>query len=314
MRPYVWMLLGAISFASMGALAHALHGAVDWQVIALARASVPLLLTAAAALGGRVRLVFWRPKSLWTRSLAGSVSLVCAFYALTHLPIADALTLTNLYPVWIALLSWPLLGAAPTWGMWLAIATGIVGVALVQQPHLAEGNLATLAALASSFTSAVAMIGLHRLRGVDVRAVVFHFSAISCVACVFALAAFEREVTTPPSLDAMVLLMLVGTGLAATLGQVFITLAFATGVPAKISVVGLTQVGFGMIFDVLFWQRRFELISLAGIALVIAPTAWLLLARPAAAGISPHWDGSGKAPRSNDECRSANVESMTKHE
>lgn len=86
MRPYVWMLAGAFSFALMGALAHALHARADWTVIALARVAVPLVLSAVAAHAAGVPLVFWRPRSLWTRSLAGSVSLVCAFYALTTCP------------------------------------------------------------------------------------------------------------------------------------------------------------------------------------------------------------------------------------
>ena len=276
MRPYVWVLLGALSFAVMGALAHALKDDVDWPVIALARVSVPLVLTAAASAAAGVRLVLWRPRSLWVRSLAGSVSLVCAFFALTHLPVSDAITLTNLYPVWIALLSWPLLGAAPAPGVWLAILAGVAGVALIQRPHLAEGNLALLAALGSSLTAAVAMIGLHRLKGVDARAIVFHFSGVSFVACLAAVA-FAGESSpwhTPAPLASAA--MLLGTGLTATLGQLCITLAFASGAPARVSVVGLTQVPCGMLLDVFVWGRSFDALSLAGIALVVVPTAWLL--------------------------------------
>ena len=57
------------------------------------------------------------------------------------------------------------------------------------------------------------------------------------------------------------------------------TKAFASGPPDKVSVVGLSQVAFGMLLDVIFWQRTFTLLTLAGIALVMAPTAWLLLGK-----------------------------------
>ena len=93
-----------------------------------------LLLTLAAG----AKLVFWRPRALWVRSIAGSVSLVCTFYALPRLPISDVLTLTNVFPVWVALLSWPLLGEVPTKEAWIAIVCGVTGVVLVAQPHLAE--------------------------------------------------------------------------------------------------------------------------------------------------------------------------------
>ncbi len=66
-------------------------------------------------------LAFWRPRALWVRSLAGSFSLVCNFYALSTLPVADAVTLMNVQPLWVVLTwrrSWA--GGAPArrspWG------------------------------------------------------------------------------------------------------------------------------------------------------------------------------------------------------
>src|SRR5262245_11530267 len=99
------MLCGCVAFALMGTLAHALGPRCDWQVIALARSGLALTFAAGLAWTAGVRLVFWRPRVLWVRSLAGSVSLVCTFFALTRLPVSDVLTLTNLFPVWVAILS-----------------------------------------------------------------------------------------------------------------------------------------------------------------------------------------------------------------
>jgi drug/metabolite transporter (DMT)-like permease len=44
-----------------------------------------------------------------------------------------------------------------------------------------------------------------------------------------------------------------------------------------VSVVGLTQVGFGILLDVVVWQRALDAARLLGVAMVVAPTAWLLL-------------------------------------
>jgi drug/metabolite transporter (DMT)-like permease len=55
------------------------------------------------------------------------------------------------------------------------------------------------------------------------------------------------------------------------------TMAFARGHATYISVIALSQVLFGLIFDVLFWQRSVNAISLLGMLLVIAPAAWLIL-------------------------------------
>lgn len=277
--PYIWMLFGALAFASMGAFAHGLKTRCDWQVIALARAVVPLCVTGAMVLAGGVRVPVWRPVSLWVRSISGSGSLACTFYALTRpqLNVSDVLTLTNLFPIWVAFLSWPVLKLAPTGDVWLATLLGIVGVALIQQPHFANGDFTSLLALASSFFSAVAMIGLHKLQEIDTRAIVAHFSAVSLLICIALFFLFERTNSNPFSLDLNTTSMLLGVGISATFGQLFLTMAFTSGHPAKVSVVGLTQVAFGMLFDVLIWNRRFSPLTLAGIVLVVLPTAWMML-------------------------------------
>jgi len=231
------------------------------------------------AWAGGVRLVFWRPRTLWMRSIAGSISLVCGFYALTRMPVADVLTVTNMFPVWVALLSWPLLGLVPTAEVWIATAMGLAGVALIQQPHLAAGNPAMIYAVVSSFTSAISLLGLHQLRGVDVRAIVAHFSAVSLVFCLAAWLVFSNDASPTAELNLAACSMLLGMGLAATAGQICLTKAFALGDPAKVSIVGLTQVGFGMLFDAAIWGRSFTPLTLSGIALIVAPTAWLLRRR-----------------------------------
>lgn len=278
--PYLWMLCGSLAFAFMGTVAHALRSSCDWQVIALARSSLPLVFGAMLALGGGAKLVVWRPRTLWMRSIAGSLSMMGTFFALTRLPVSDVFTLTNMFPIWVALLSWPLLGEIPSPRVWLAVACGVCGVVLIQRPHFAAGNFAAFVALASSVSTAFAMIGLHRLHGIDVRAIVVHFSGVALlfgIACFFL---FDR--TTPARAEGLgggPLLLLLAIGVAATIGQLFLTKAFAAGPPTKVSVVGLTQIVFAMLFDALLFHRNFDLTTLLGIALVTAPTAWVLTQR-----------------------------------
>ncbi len=278
--PYLWMLSGSLSFALMATMAHALGPYCDWRVIALARTFLAMVFAAALALAAGEKLVFPGPRTLWVRSLAGSVSLVCTFFAFTQLPVSDVLTLTNMFPIWVALLSWPLLKEAPSRGVWLSVGSGVLGVALIQQPHLAEGNLATLIALFSSFFTAVAMLGLHRLNGLDVRAIVVHFSGVALLACLASFFWVDRPVRFENVLGGWGLVLLLGVGVSATVGQLFLTKAFAAGPPAKVSVVGLTQIVFAMGLELLLGRDSFSPATLAGMALVVVPTAWLMTRRP----------------------------------
>ena len=278
--PYLWMLCGAFAFAVMSTLAHLIRDRFSWQAIAFGRSSVPFVLTALSAwlMGGQ--LVLLGPKALWLRSLAGSTSLICTFYALTRLPVADALTLTNLFPIWVALLSWPMLRQRPGLFVWGCAVCAVCGVVLIQQPHLADGNLATMGALTASFTSSLAMIGLHRVKGLDARAIVWHFSGVSLIFAGAAMWLLDGRLPDKPMpVTSASWLFLLGVGASATIGQFCLTKAFTLGVPSRVSVVGLTQVGFALLFEVLFESRQYSSSSLLGMLLVVAPTAWLLVRR-----------------------------------
>ncbi len=279
--PYGWMFFGAIAFSVMAALAHALGQTCSWQFIAAWRTGLACLFATMLTLHAGAKLVFLHPRTLWIRSISGSVSLVCTFFALTKLPVADVLTLTNVFPIWVALLSWPLLHEAPSKEAWIAIGVALVGVALVQQPHFETASkLPAAMALVSSFSTAISMLGLHRLQQLDPRAIVAHFSAVAFVVCLGAMWLLPNDAPSGAlALDDVSILMLLGVGICATTGQIFLTKAFAAGPPAKVSVVALTQVGFGMLFDVLVWGHHFSRVTLAGMVLVMAPTAWLLISQ-----------------------------------
>ena len=274
LRPALWMLFSALAFATMGAFTSALGSRCDWLVIAFVRVVFMLVSTAILARAAGVKLVIFRPRTLWVRSLAGSFSLVCNFYALTKLPVADVLTLTNAYPLWIVLLSAVLLKQVPSVSEFVGVASGLFGVILIQQPHLGGDNLAATVALVSSISTACAMLGLHRLKGVDPRAVVAHFAGVASLIALTWIG-IRWNSMAPTRFDPATSLLLLGVGVSGTAGQFFLTKAYATGVPSRVAVVSLTQVFFGMIFDVAFWHRSVSPLTLLGSTLILAPTAWL---------------------------------------
>ena len=279
------MLGGAAAFAFMSLLTGVAGQWCDWQYIAIVRTSLALLLAGTYAVAAGAKLVFFKPATLWMRSIAGSVSLVSNFYALTQLPVSDVLTITNMFPLWVAILSWPLLGVRPTVDIWAAAIVGIIGVALVQQPHLRTGGLPLAACVLSSFTSAVALIGLHRLKELDPRAIVAHFSGVSLLFCLAAAVVFPLGKAGVVPTGSRELLTLVAVGVTATMGQLMLTKAFASGPPAQVAVVNLTQIGYAAILEMLFLGRTFSPLTLLGMSLVLAPTAWVLLRQRTRSGV-----------------------------
>ena len=185
------------------------------------------------------------------------------------------MTLSNVHPLWIVLITAATLRRWPAWSETLSVVCGLCGVILIERPDLnqAEG-LAVLVALLSSVSTSVAMLGLHRLRGIDSRAVVAHFAGVaSAVAAVWLVLRCNH--LEPTRLNLSTIAMLLGVGATGTLGQIFLTRAYSSGAPSKVAVVGLSQVVFAMTFDVALWGRSLSTWTLLGFLLVLGPTTWL---------------------------------------
>jgi drug/metabolite transporter (DMT)-like permease len=274
-KPYFWMLCGCFWFSLMAISATSLGPECDWQIVALSRSALATLFAIIIAKSTSVTLVWRGTRTLWLRSLAGSCSMGCTFYALTHANASEVLTLTNTFPMWVALLSWPLLSERPSTGVWIAVSCSIIGVAIVQQPT-SDGGLepAAWSALAASLFTAIAMLGLNRLRNIPSLAIVVHFSAVSTIFCGLTFL-IELKHGWAPLHNPAVLFRLFAVGFCATIGQVFLTLAFSRGQATKVAVVGLSQVVMVMLIETLF-GRRFGWLSIAGTVLVLGPTAWIM--------------------------------------
>jgi drug/metabolite transporter (DMT)-like permease len=275
MLPYLWMLAGSFSFSIMGALAHHAGQKCEWQVIALFRALLVFVFVGGYALASGTKLILWGPRILWMRSLAGSISLIASFYALSRLQVSTVLTLTNTFPVWVAVLSWPMLGVLPAPRVWLAVAAGVVGVWFIEQPQGDGPQTALVIALFAALATAVAMLGLHQLHDLHPMAVVVHFSFVASVFCVAAFFLFPMAPGPLRFWHWELLLLLLGIGITASIGQLFLTKAFTSGDPSKVSVIGLSQVVFALFIDL--WEgHAFKPDTLLGMFLIVAPTAWVM--------------------------------------
>jgi drug/metabolite transporter (DMT)-like permease len=252
--------------------------ACPWQVVAVVRCVIPLLVVIAWARWDRVPLVYWGPPVLWLRSLAGSGSLIGTFYALHHMPLTDIYTIVNIFPIWVALLTWFTTGRIPALSVWISIFCSILGVAILQGAHLRAGNYTALVVVAVSLFTALAMMGLNRLQEIDPRAIVAHFSATALVFSVLCLFIFPLKTPEAP-FDVGHLFELLAVGASATFGQFFLTKAFTTGDPAKVSVASLSQFVFILILDVLVLGHPLDWSKLWGVPLILGPTAWLMMQR-----------------------------------
>src|SRR5262245_18856624 len=238
---YLYMLCASFAFAVMAAASHWAGERCDWQLVAMARASIAFFFSLLIAKVSGAKLVIRGPKTLWMRSLAGSISILCNFYAFAHLPVSDTLTLMNTAPIWVTLLLWFIFKQRPTTGIIIAVLTSVIGIALIQQPHFQRGKFACLTALCGAFCTSIAMLGLNRLQHVDPRAIVVQFSGVASVTTFTFLMLTDPKDYSVQLNSRSVLILLVLVGMAGVSGQIGMTLAFARGQASRISVVALSQ-------------------------------------------------------------------------
>ncbi len=282
------MLVGSIFFAIMALLAESLKEQFSYPWITLVRSGVATVLALALALAAGAKLVFLKPMSLWIRSLSGWASMICGFYAITHYDVEIVLALTNMYPLWVAVLSWPLLGILPSSKTWIALAISCIGMWLVYSSSMltavspsdfSDPQTAIPMAIMAGMLSGVALINLHRVKHIDTRSVVTHFSAVATTCSLGVWLVVPVSAPTIPT-DTASIVRIVGVGVAATVGQLCLTKAFSTGSPARISVVGLSQVVVAALFKWFMEQRVPTLGSIVGMLLVVAATVWVILSQP----------------------------------
>lgn len=272
-----WMLFSAFCFALMGAFTHSLKDTFDWRVTGFARAFINFVLIVILAGATKKPLLFFKvPSTLWWRSLAGTVSILCTFYVFANLPIAEATSLTNLIPIWMALLIAVVDNKLVSRSVLISIVLSVVGVFLIQQPHFDQGSFAVYVGIAQAFFAAVAVYNLHRTKHLHPTTVVAHFTGVASVVTFVVMLPSLSTIFDEAKYSLPVIISLLGVGFTGTAAQLAMTRAYILGNPSINSTVGLAQVAFATVLDILIWSRTFGIETILGILLITLPTTFFV--------------------------------------
>lgn len=196
---------------------------------------------------------------LCLRSAFGTVGILCNFYAVDHLVLADASMLNKMSPFFAVLFSFLILKERLAWQQAVLIAGAFVGSLFVIKPTFSNLDLVpSLIGLAGGICAGAAYTMVRKLGEIGVKGpfVVFFFSAFSCLATLPWLV-FDYH---PMSEIQVVILLL--AGLSAAGGQFSITAAYFYAPAKEISVYDYSQiifsaalgfVVFGQVPDALSW-------------------------------------------------------------
>ena len=218
-----------------------------------------------------------RPSSLLLlilRATLGTAGIFANFYALGNISIAEGLTLNKTAPFFTVLFAWLFLGERANKRQLLTLTLAFLGVVLIAKPGFAGASAFPLAiGLLSGVCAggAYACVRALRRHALSPSLIILFFSAFSCLASVpFMAAGFD------PMTGRQVLVLL-GAGAGAAIGQFGITLAYGYAAPKDIAVFDYSGILFAAAFGFLFFAQVPDLLSIAGFLAIIL--AAFLLAR-----------------------------------
>ncbi|MFH1502270.1 MAG: DMT family transporter [Candidatus Eisenbacteria bacterium] len=206
---------------------------------------------------------------LVVRGAFGTAAMTLYFFAIERLTLADATILNKLSPFFVALFAVLFLKEKLSKHALPALACAFVGAALVIKPQLDLGALPAAAGIMSAAASGAAYTIVRFLRGkVSPYRVVLFFALVSAVAMVPPMVV--RYV--PPTGEQLAYML--GAGVFATSGQLFLTLAYHQAPATKISIYNYAHVIFAFVAALLLWGEVPDAVSITGAVLIVAAAVY----------------------------------------
>src|SRR5688572_18155809 len=177
-----YMIVAAFYFSVMSLLVKVAGQRLPSQQIVLARSVVVLVLAWSALKQQRIALWGTQRRLLILRGLLGFSSLSCFYYALVHLPLADATVLQYTNPVWAGVLAVFALHERMRPRELVCIALSIIGVLFVARPGalFADGvgldGIAVLVGLAGAMLTGTVYVTVCMLRSEHHLVIIFYFA------------------------------------------------------------------------------------------------------------------------------------------
>ena len=274
-----WMVLAQVFFAAMNVCTRLGARELPWSEIAAARFLVGALIALGLARyrGSPLRITD-RPNT-WRRSVLGTTAAVCTFYALasSRIALGDAVTLGATAPIFVALLSGPLLGERVGAHVALAVLLGFAGIVAVVRPSFGGDIPVALIATVGAIFYALAMIWLRKIGpGESHEAVVFHFSLVASITFLV----LSIPVWHWPGWSGAGFLL--GAGLAGGGAQIAMTRAYSLARAAPVTAMSGLSIVFTYLLAIPVFGDQPTVWQVAGSLLVIAASL-LLTVKPAPA-------------------------------
>jgi drug/metabolite transporter (DMT)-like permease len=203
---------------------------------------------------------------LLIRAVAGTLGILCNFYAVSQINLADASMLNKLSPFFAVVFSIFILKEKANWKQFLAVTLAFIGAMFVMKPTFSFEGLPALSGFIGGLMAGLAYTYVRKLtqNGFKGPLIVFYFSTFSCVVTLPWLI-FDFTPMSPSQW-----LYLILAGLSASGGQFFITSAYSKAPAKEISVYDYSQIIFTTLLSLIVFGDLPDLLSFVGYGIIIS--------------------------------------------
>lgn len=260
------ILSAAFCFALMNLFVKLSGDLPVWQK-SFFRNVVALVVGTAVVLKEKISLKVEKEKMfyLFLRCAAGTLGVICNFYAIGKLNIADASMLNKLSPFFAILFSILIMKEKPKKVEWAVVFVAFMGALFVIRPTFSMESAPALIGFISGIGAGLAYSSVRKLgtMGVKGPVIVFYFSIFSCVSVL------PQLILTYEPMEEKQILYLLLAGISAAGGQFSITYAYSKAPAKEISVFDYTQVIFAAILSYFVLGDIPDGLSFVGYAIII---------------------------------------------
>ncbi len=257
------MLLATFLFSCMNVLVKYVPHIPAVEVVFF-RCVVSLVMSYVALKVQRVRVWGNNRRLLIARGLSGAMALVLYFVLLQQIPLATAVTLQFLAPIFTAILGVVLLGERMKHWQWLFFAISFGGMLVINGFDTRISTVHLLMGVAAAVGAGLAYTIIRKLNYSEHPLVIVLYFPLVTMPLTGIYSAFHWVM--PQGRDWAVLL---GIGILTQFAQYFMTKAYQAEEVSKIASLKYLGIIYALGFGFVFFRETFNLMTYAGMALVM---------------------------------------------
>lgn len=269
----LWMLGGALFFSATAVLIKIAGQTQHTFEIVFFRCLFGMLVVIPLLMkSGWGALKVRKPTLHLVRAACAVVGMSGGFYALTHLELATAISLSFTRPLFMILLAAIFLREFVRWRRGLATAVGFIGVLIMVQPGADSIEPAVFSGLLAALTVGGALITVKLIAPYDAPVTIMLTFSIATVVLAFIPATFVWQTPTGDEL-----LLLMALGIVASCGQYCFIRAFAIGEATVMSPIDYVQIILGSAAGFFLFSERPGIETFIGAGVIVISTLYIVV-------------------------------------